>query len=269
MKSYELGRPPGQQRLLEALALTPPRLDLAALAIARLRGVPIDDGAVLRELDRLADRVRVRVSHGRLEALRSVLCDEEGFVGDQLTYHAPENSYLDQVMARRKGLPITLTVLFIEVGRRAGVDVRGVGLPGHFVARLDGEFFDPFHQARRLTLDECRALVAKTGAPFEEKLLAPVPTRAICWRMLSNLKNGWLELREPAQVLPVVELLLALSPKNPAELRVRAAALIELGAIPAAMQDLRTCLSLQPDAPDAEALKRRLKALEPRAAVLH
>lgn len=269
MKSYELGSPPGQKRLLEALALTPPRLDLAALAIAQLRGGSIDDGAVLRELDRLADRVRVRVSHGRLEALRSVLCDEEGFVGDQLTYHAPENSYLDQVVARRRGLPITLTVLFMEVGRRAGLDVRGVGLPGHFIARLDSELFDPFHQGRRLGLEDCRALVTRAGAPFDEKHLAPVSARAICWRMLSNLKNGWLQVHEPAQVLPVVELLLALSPKNPSELRVRAAALIELGAFPAAIQDLRMCLSLQPDAPDAAQLKRQLKALEGRGAVLH
>ncbi|MDP1921956.1 MAG: transglutaminase-like domain-containing protein [Myxococcales bacterium] len=269
MKTYELGKPPGQAALVDALARVPPRLDLGALAIAQLQDAPLDQKLVLTNLDLWADRVHARADKGRLDALVSVLIEDEGFEGDQLTYHAPENSFLDRVIERRKGLPITLTALFIEVGRRAGLEVQGIGLPGHFIARLDDEYFDPFHEGRRLSLEDCQALVAKTGSTFEHKHLAPVSTKAICWRMLNNLKNGWIQQAEPAQALPVVDLLLTLAPKHPAELRLRAGLLLDLGAFRAALTDLEACLKERPEPPDVQDLRRTVQSLQQRIGRLH
>ncbi|MBE2252249.1 MAG: transglutaminase family protein [Myxococcus sp.] len=269
MKAYELGKPPGQSALIDALARVPPRLDLAALAIAQLQEAPIDEKLVLTNLDLWADRVHARADKGRIDALVSVLVEDEGFEGDQLTYHAPENSYLDRVMERRRGLPITLTVLFMEVGRRAGLDVQGVGLPGHFVARLDDELFDPFHEGRRLSIEDCQALVARAGATFDQRHLAPVAPRAICWRMLNNLKNGWIQQAQPAQALPVVDLLLTLAPRHPAELRLRAGLLLDLGAFRAALTDLEACLKERPEPPDVADLRRTVQTLQQRIGRLH
>lgn len=269
MKPYELGKPPGHEALLDALARVPPRLDLAVLAIAQLQDTPPDEQAVLAQLDVWADRVHTRADRGRLDALVSVLSEDEGFEGDQLTYLAPENSYLDRVIERRKGLPITLTVLFMEVGRRAGLEVQGLGLPGHFIARLDDELFDPFHGGRRLSLEDVEALVAKSGAKLEQRHLSPVGPRAICWRMLNNLKNGFIQQAQPSRALPVVDLILALAPRHPTELRLRAGLLFELGAFRAALADLQACLAEQPDAPDAEQLERTIQSLQQRIGQLH
>jgi regulator of sirC expression with transglutaminase-like and TPR domain len=269
MKTYELGRPPGQAALVDALGRVPPRLDLGALAIAQLQNAPVDEKLVLTNLDLWADRVHTRTDKGQLNALVSVLVDDEGFQGDQLTYHSPENSYLDRAIERRKGLPITLAVIFMEVGRRAGMEVQGIGLPGHFIARLDDEYFDPFHEGRRLSLEDCQALVMKAGGTFDKKQLAPVSTKAICWRMLNNLKHGCIQRAESAQALPIIDLLLTLAPKHPTELRLRAGLLLDLGAFRAALLDLESCLKERPEPPDAPDLRRTVKTLQQRLGQLH
>ena len=268
-RPYALGHPPGRAELLDALSMEPPRLDLAALAIARLGNEALDLPRALATLDALAARVRGRLHGTGLDALTSVLADDEGFTGDDTTAFAPENSYLDQVLRRRLGLPITLSVLYIEVGRRAGLAVKGIGLPGHFVARLDDQYFDPFHQGRPLTIEACRELVLRSGASFDPRHLEPVTTQAICWRMLNNLKSAWLHRAEPEQALKPVDLLLALSPGHPAELRLRAALLMDLGAFRAALADVEACLRLAVDPPDRERLTATAETLKRRIGLLH
>ena len=269
MNAYELGRPPGQAELLDALAHVPPRLDLAALAIARLVTKDVDDASALATLDALGARVARRIDRGPLEALVSVLSTEEGFTGDTLTYHAPENSSLVHVLERKQGLPITLSVLYAEVGRRAGLEVSGIGLPGHFIAKLDDEYFDPFGGGRTLSLEDCRALVERAQATFSEKHLARVSTRAIVWRMVNNLKGTWLQQGAHEQALQAVDLLLAVSPDHPAELRLRASLLVDLGAFVAALADLERCLALSSDSAGGEGLRRAIESVRERIGRLH
>jgi regulator of sirC expression with transglutaminase-like and TPR domain len=268
-RPYELGHPPGRVELLDALSMEPPRLDLAALAIARLGNEALDQSKALATLDALAARVRGRLHGNGLEALTSVLADDEGFTGDDATAFAPENSYLDQVLRRRRGLPITLSVLYIEVGRRAGLTVKGIGLPGHFVARLDDQYFDPFHQGRPLTEEACRQLVQRSGSSFDPRHLEPVTAQAICWRMLNNLKSTWLHRAEPEEALRPVDLLLALSPGHPSELRLRAGLLIDVGAFRAALADVEACLRLTTNPPDRESLTATAATLKKRIGLLH
>jgi regulator of sirC expression with transglutaminase-like and TPR domain len=276
VKAYELGQPPGKALLLDALARTPPRLDLAALAIANLVSAPVDDAATLETLDALGARVERRLglsgplqARDGLDALVWVLAEEEGFSGDARTYHAPENSSLPHVLERRRGLPITLSLLYAEVGRRAGLQVEGIGLPGHFIARLDGVYFDPFGGGRRLSLEDCQALVARANATFSPKQLEPVSAAAIAWRMVNNLKGTWLTGGETERALPAVDLLLAMQPDHPAELRLRASLLVDLGAFVAALADLERCQALSKDDDDGAGLRRAIEAVRARIGQLH
>lgn len=162
-------------------------LDEAALCIAAHGVVRLDVDAELRRLDELAEGCPPTV-----RGLVRFLWVEQGFAGDSATYYDPRNSYLDQVVRRRRGIPISLAVLAMEVGRRAGVALRGVGLPGHFVVRVEDEpdtYLDPF-TGRLLDAEGCAELCRMaTGQPVVDPAwLAPVGPYAICARILANLK---------------------------------------------------------------------------------
>jgi regulator of sirC expression with transglutaminase-like and TPR domain len=156
----------------------------AALLIAA-HDHPVDVAAELAALDELAhDAPRTP------ERLARHLFTDLGFVGNEVDYADPRNSYLDEVMRRRLGIPITLSVLMLEVGHRMGLTLEGVGMPGHFLVRADdGAFYDPFHGGLRLDEDGCRLIFEATrgAVPFLPEYLAPVGPRAILARMLANL----------------------------------------------------------------------------------
>src|SRR5262249_56048532 len=116
-----------------------------------------------------------------------------GLGGNAGDYGGPRNCYRDVVLERRLGLPITLSVLMIEVGRRLGLELRGVGMPGHFLVGTKGTYIDPFHQGARLTADDARELYERThpGTPFAATYLAPVGPRAVLARMLANLVHSF------------------------------------------------------------------------------
>jgi len=144
MRSLLLHSNRARALLAEGLGSEPPRLDLAACAVAALEDEAIDVSRVLHTFDALGARVSALEPSrldalGRAQALRRVLADEEGFWGDTDTYDAPENSFLDRVLARKKGLPITLAVVYLEVARRAGVPLFGVSFPGHFLVACPSE----------------------------------------------------------------------------------------------------------------------------------
>ncbi len=175
-------------RLGHLLETPDPPLDASALQIARLADPDADVAAALVELDRLAVGVH------DVDGLAVRLYTEEGFAGNREDYYDPRNSSLVEVLARRRGIPITLAVVVLEVGRRAGLDLEPVGMPGHFLVhpRDSGWYLDPF-TGDLLGLDECEALFrAATGAgrdvPFHPALLVPVPTQAVLVRMLTNLR---------------------------------------------------------------------------------
>lgn len=160
----------------------------AALEISRFVHPMLD---IPMWLDRLDD-MATRVTDANHLALRRVIAIEDGIGGNVDDYHSPENSFLDRVIDTRRGIPITLSVLWIEVGRRAGLDMVGVGLPGHFVVYAGGQMVDPFHYGEAIGFDEAAALVAAAlgGAPrLDKSWLSPVDSVGIVQRMLRNLET--------------------------------------------------------------------------------
>jgi regulator of sirC expression with transglutaminase-like and TPR domain len=268
---------------VSALAADPPRLDLAAIAIATMNRPELDAAACLHTLDALAVRVQVELErHGerddvlaQLQALRHVLADIEGFRGNTDDYHSPENSFLDRVLEAKVGLPITLSVVYLEVARRAGISLYGVPFPGHFLVACDAGdhklVMDPFHGGDILTEHGCAELLKRVAPQlkFDRSMLAPAPVELITYRMLSNLRRVYLEREEPERGLGVVDLLLLLAPNHPGELRTRAALLTRMGAYRAALKDVEKCLELSPDAPDRERLEITARELRERASLLN
>ncbi|MDQ1515027.1 MAG: hypothetical protein QOE80_857 [Actinomycetota bacterium] len=178
-------------------------LDEAALLIAARARPELDVGAELGRLDELAGGC----GEATFDGLTRRLFGELGFRGNAELYQDPDNSYLDQVLRRRVGIPISLSVLTMEVGRRLGVGLDGVGMPGHFLVRHRADpavFLDPFGGGRRLDADGCRAIFAGLGGTgWDDAHLAPVGARTILTRMLLNLQGLFLpgELRSAAWVL--------------------------------------------------------------------
>ncbi len=180
------------------------QLDEAAIEVAAIDHGDLARRAVLRQLDIWAARGAAAAGPGAkgaalLHALNHVLFEEEKLSGDRDDYYSPANSCIDLVMARRRGLPITLSVICIEVGRRAGLPLSGVSLPGHFVCRFDDEdgvrvMIDPFDGGKLLTEEDCLRIVEEiTGArlPPVEGLFAPAPRSRIVARMLHNLHGAY------------------------------------------------------------------------------
>jgi regulator of sirC expression with transglutaminase-like and TPR domain len=277
------GSPLARERLVSALAADPPRLDLAALAIATLANPHLDAPACLHTLEALAARVQVEVerhveqgpSLARLRALRHVLADIEGFRGNARDYYSPENSFLDHVLAHKVGLPITLSIVYLEVARRAGIPLYGVAFPGHFLVACDAGdhklVLDPFHNGDILTEHGCEELLRRVAPQlrFDRSKLTPAPVELITYRVLANLKRVYLEREDAERGLSVVDLLLLLAPNHPGELRTRALLLLRVGAFRAALQDVERCLELSPDTPDRERLELMATELRERLANLN
>ncbi len=270
--TFDFGSPRARALLDQALNAYPARLDLAALAVAALENPELDTHGVLEQLDRLAARVTEAADGSAapismLQALRQVLSDEERFRGNDVDYHAPENSFLPTVLKQRLGLPITLAVVYLEVARRAGIPLFGVSLPGHFVvaSELDGEkvVLDPFHAGQLLSEKGCAELLEQVAPrlKFTASMISPAPVKTIAYRMLSNLKHVYLEQGDGPRVLKVVDLMLAIAPDHPGELRLRAAILSALGAYRAALADIERCLSLSPPPPDRQQLEHTARSL--------
>jgi regulator of sirC expression with transglutaminase-like and TPR domain len=175
-------------RLAELIASGEPPLDAAALQIARLADPDADLDAARAELDRLA------VGVTDVDDLVVRLYTEEGFAGNREDYYDPRNSSLVEVLARRRGIPITLAVVVVEVGRRAGLVLEPVGMPGHFLVHPQGSawYLDPF-TGDLLGIEDCERLFrASTGAgrevAFQPAMLTVVPVQAVLVRMLTNLR---------------------------------------------------------------------------------
>lgn len=200
-----------------------PTLDVGALAIAAGANPEIDASIWLRELDRLARGV------DSLETLIHRLFVEERFVGNQTNYYDVRNSLLDQVLERRLGIPITLSVVCLEVGRRAGVSLEGISMPGHFLVRplATDHYLDAFNGGALLDLNGCEALFrtanqAGPDVPFRRHALTTAPRRAIFARILENLRTIYRDLGRPADLEWVLRMRLTLP-------GVGAQELIELG----------------------------------------
>jgi len=208
-------------------------LDEAALLIAQEEYPDLDRGRYLRQLDDLAGAARSRIEretspYGVANALSDYLFDDQKFRGNVEDYYSPRNSFLNDVLDRRLGIPITLSVLYMEVARRLDMTVHGIGMPGHFIVRFDAPdeqiLIDPFHRGTILTHGDCLALMSQSAAyngPFDAALLAPVGKREILYRMLNNLKTVYLSDHDYRRALAAVERLVLLRPDDAHETRLR------------------------------------------------
>lgn len=260
-------------RFAELLERDPVPLDEAALAIAQEEYPALEPEAYLTRLDDLAARVAQRVpgpvrAASALRALRAVLHDEEGLRGNDDDYYDPRNSFLNEVLDRRLGIPITLALVYIEVGRRAGLRLEGVGFPGHFLAKYVSPggvevFVDAYHGGEMLSADECVARYkARTGGKdLDPRYLAAVSPRQILARMLQNLKRVYAERKDDVRLFWVLDRILLLAPGQREALRDRGLAAARLGGAAAAIRDLEAYLALAPAAGDADEVRATLAGL--------
>jgi len=266
-----------RERFAELCRLPESRISLAeaALVIAAEEYPGLDVDAYLARLDALASLATPRLADAASDAERAVrllrfLHDEEGFVGNQQRYDDPRNSYLNEVLERRTGLPITLSLLLVEVGQRVDLPLSGVGFPGHFLARLEGAaplVLDAFH-GRILDASACAELLRSVAGPAAELVpgqhLRPATPREILVRLLVNLKQHHARARDFGRTLGCCERILLLAPDASHELRDRGLCYEQLECFAAAASDLERFLERAPDDPSAPAVRERLLALRRR-----
>ncbi len=263
-------------RFAALLQRDPVPLDEAALAIAEEEYPSLDLEEYLVRLDRLGERVRALApassrAASTLNALRRVLHEELGLRGNEADYYDPRNSFLNEVLDRKLGIPISLSVVWIEVARRCGLALQGVGFPGHFLAKYASSagveiFVDAFNGGEMLSADECVARYrARTGGrDLDRRYLRGVSTRQILARMLQNLKRIYVERRDDVRAYAAIDRLLVLSPAQLESLRDRGLVAARLGGGAAAARDLEAYLARAPEAPDADDVRKVLAVLRGR-----
>jgi regulator of sirC expression with transglutaminase-like and TPR domain len=239
-------------------------LDETALLVAKHAHPGLDLYGPLGELDQLADAVPGATA----DDIAGSLFGEGGLAGNTVDYADPRNSYLDDVLARRLGIPISLSVVMIEVGRRVGVPIYGVGMPGHFLVQPVGDldvWFDPFHGGRRLDEAGCRELYEQMRfePPFTVDLLRAVDTRSILSRMLANLQQTFMR-RDPASLAWAARLRLRIPELLPGERRQLAGLLGGVGRFLEAADELEA-VATELEGDDAEQVTRDATALRSRA----
>ena len=260
------------RRQLARLLSSPGPLALleATLQIAAEEHETMDVLAQIGRIETIGAEAKTRVAplenpFARVDALRVLLFEELRFKGNTDEFDDPRNSYLDDVLERKLGIPLTLSIVYIEVARRAGMAAFGVGLPGHFIVRVDDAgrslLIDPFHGGHVITVEDCKDLVLRTtGRPslFRGDSLDNATPRAMLTRFLLNLKRIYLARGDYSRALSVVERLLLVAPGDAKEIRDRGLLLAHLGQSGAALQDLESYLALAPSAPDVDSVRGRL-----------
>jgi regulator of sirC expression with transglutaminase-like and TPR domain len=248
-----------------------PDLAVAALMIARLERPRLDAGPYIEQLETLGREAARRVDaarapirdapadvdpdgYARVAALNDYLFRDQRFVGNNAQYEDPRNSFLNEVLDRRTGIPITLAVVYMEVARRAGVPVEGVNFPGHFLVRCRARqrfdrdlIIDAFHGGALLSEDACRVLLRRhvgEDAVWDEHLLGQATKPQILGRMLLNLKRVYMKMHSYPQARDATELLLAVDPSAATELRDRGLLAFHLNDFAAALRDLQSYLRL-------------------------
>jgi regulator of sirC expression with transglutaminase-like and TPR domain len=267
----------------EAIDCPEDEIDLgrAAVAIATREypDLKIDD--CLSQLDELGQAVELRIGDEKnpyriIAALNTVLFKELGFQGNRSEYYDPKNSYLNDVITRKKGIPISLSVIYMEVARRVGLSLAGVGFPGHFLVKYEDDaveiLIDVFNGGEiraREDLERMLQQLYRGQVSYHAGFIAALGKRDILRRMLNNLKWIYLERGEPLKTLSVLDQLVILDPRSASEIRDRGLLYITLERYAPALEDLESYLRLAPGADDVEMVKEHIESVRQRYVQIH
>jgi regulator of sirC expression with transglutaminase-like and TPR domain len=266
-----------REQLQAELAKPDDELDLAvaALAIAQEEYPHLDSTAYLDKLDQMGQELATRLPDNRyplkvIQALNHYLFSELNFQGNQRDYYDPRNSFLNDVLDRRKGIPISLALVYLELAKRVDFPMAGVGMPGHFLVRPTVEdmaiFVDVFHQGEVMFEEDCRTLMGQLygdGARLRpEEHLAPLGPRPLLVRMLTNLKGIYLHHQDIPRALAAIDRILLIRPDSLLDRRDRGLIHYRLGQLATAQADLQHYLQACPDAPDAFEVQQLLQQIE-------
>jgi regulator of sirC expression with transglutaminase-like and TPR domain len=266
---------PARDRFAAMVSKPETELDLAsaALLIAAEEYPQLSPAPYLRRLDLLAERVRDRLGEETaplvvLQELNRVLFEEERFRGNAEAYYEPRNSFLNDVLDRRVGIPISLSVVYLEVGWRLGLPLRGVGFPGHFLVRYEGEvirvLLDPFEGGRLRFEDQAQELLDRVYGGLvrlQPEFLEAAGKKDMLVRLLKNLKAIYLNRHDDTRALAAIERILLIRPLATAELRDRGMLLARTGRVGEAIADLERYLDCAPEAPDARRVRNMIEQL--------
>jgi len=282
---------PSLEPFAQLLALEDDKIDLAraCLLIAEDAYPALDVEGYAGEIERFARRLRARLAVGageeeRVLALNEFLFDDLGFSGNTEDYYDPRNSYLNEVLDRRTGIPITLAVLYMEIGRMIGLRLEGVSFPGHFLVRLrvgSGTLvLDPFSggvpQSEKDLRERLKRVIPRAaagGVPVAklplDQFLEPATKRQILARVLRNLKGIYREADKPERQLEVLNRMILVAPESAIELRDRGLVYQRLECWRPALNDLRDYLERAPEAIDTEEMRAKVMELSLRCARLN
>lgn len=269
------------QSFTDALNQTSINIAQAALIYARSIAYPhLDVEAYLARFDSLAEQARAHMGRSRaqadqIDALSDFLFYQQNFQGNHDNYYDPRNSYLNVVLDRKVGVPISLAAVWITVAKKLGLPAYGVGLPGHFVVGITGPqgqqmLIDPFNAGLRLTITDCDRLVREsTGyqGVFQSKWLAPVPAVDLLARMLTNLCHAYIKREEWQNAIPVIQHLLVAQPDMDWHLRDLGFVHMYNGSLRQSAQYLEEYLRRSPEAPDFENVRTSLQIVAGRLAL--
>ena len=225
-------------------------------------------------LDRIAGvaQEQIRSSDGAKEIVRkinSVLFESFGFRGNTEDYYDPRNSFFNDVLDRRMGIPITLSTLYIEVARRLNFPIAGVGMPGHFIVKYftprEEFFIDPYNRGEILTRDDCRDRLHErygVALEFSDRMLGRVTPKQILWRMLNNLKDIYLKGHASDKCLSIVDMMLMIDSEDLIQFRDRGLLRLQLRQFEGAGKDLQHYLQHAPHAQDREEIENHVKELK-------
>ena len=246
-------------------------LDRAALDIARLEYPDLDPEPWIQRLDAIAAEIGRRVRSTApgeefIDAANRFLFGELGLRGNERHYYDARNSCLNDVLDRRLGLPITLSVIYIEVARRLGRTVHGIGLPSHFVVQYDdgrfSTYLDPFHGGEALTRSECAGMILElTGAEPSASAWEPCTPKQIALRMLQNLKGVYVANGSYDRALQAIDLIVSGGSFAAGEYKQRGVVLLQLRRYRAAMAELERYLKAAPEAADRSDVVQQIEAI--------
>ncbi|MBI4482757.1 MAG: tetratricopeptide repeat protein [Acidobacteria bacterium] len=245
----------------------------AALLIAAEEYPDLEISRYLRRLDHMALQIRRHVGESRepgrmIQQLNHHLFALEGFRGNEERYFDPKNSFLNEVLDRKVGIPITLSVVYMEVAQRLDFALLGVGFPGHFLVKYASPgleiVIDPFHQGALLTEEDCQRRLDQLyggSVRLQPVFLSAVTKKQILTRMLTNLKGIYMHARDYARALGIVEMILLLDPRSPQEVRDRGLLYYQLECYSWALHDLQAYLTLAPQAEDQAEARQYIQVI--------